>query len=146
MSHTVPWFTVLAGAFASSAALASPSLELTWSVEMQGELAVVSLHVASTSNKPVNVQVAGRGSGPMVTLANVDLAEAVEQQELLGMMSRAGSWPIWQETEGTRPVLVGTWTFPVTAGQTSLQLHGQVPTDDGTLPVQATVPLTAPGS
>ncbi len=146
MSHTIPWFTTLAGAFASSAALASPTIEPTWSVERHGENAVVSLHVASTSNEPVNVQVSGRGPGPLVTLANVDLAAAVEQQQLLSMMSRSGSWPVWQETQGRRPILVGTWTFPLAADQTSLEVHGQVPTDDGTLPVQATLSLITPSS
>jgi hypothetical protein len=118
----------------------------TWSVERQGENAVVTLHVASTGNEPVNVQIVGSGTGPLVTLANVDLALALEQQQLFSSMSRSGSWPIWQETQGRLPVLVGSWTFPIDAGQTSLQVHGQVPTDDGTLPVQATLSLTAPGS
>jgi hypothetical protein len=115
-------------------------------VERQGENAVVTLHVASTTNEPVNVQIGRSGAGPLVTLANVDLGLAVEQQQLFASMSRSGSWPIWAETEGTLPVLVGTWTFPIEDDQTSIQVHGQVPTEDGTLPVQATLSLTAPGS
>jgi hypothetical protein len=103
------------------AAPAAPQLAPRWSVEVDGDRVLVSLHVRNLDDAAVDVLVA-RGTLPGANVSarvGVDtyLEPVLSRQERVQTFSRMGPMPRYAVAGAGEELLVGTWEFARTKEQ-----------------------------